>query len=59
MEFAKENVIELDSTTSEKFSRHLIIRLPGHALAGYDVAKEFVDQLLAQPTVSLSRHAQR
>ena len=30
---ATQWVVELDSSTEEKFSRHLIIRTPGHAFA--------------------------
>jgi hypothetical protein len=42
-------VIELDSSTPEKFSRHLIVRAPGWAFADNIAAGAFVSMLLSRP----------
>jgi hypothetical protein len=41
------DVYELDSTTPDKFSRHLVLRLPGHAFASNLAAGQFVGAVLA------------
>lgn len=40
--------MELDSSTPDKFSRHLIIRAPGHAFADNIAVGAFVAALLAK-----------
>ncbi|KAI3435784.1 hypothetical protein D9Q98_001842 [Chlorella vulgaris] len=40
-------VYELDSSTPDKFSRHLTLRLPGHAFATNHAMGKFVAQVLA------------
>jgi hypothetical protein len=40
-------VYELDSSTSEKFSRHIIVRIPGHAFFHNLAIGHFVSQVIA------------
>lgn len=40
-------IYELDSSTPQKFSRHLIVRIPGHAFAHNLAVGDFVNQVLA------------
>lgn len=42
-----QHVYELDSSTGEKFSRHIIVRLPHHAFLNNFVVGQFVAQVLA------------
>ena len=42
-------VLELDSSTDDKFSRHLIVRAPGRAFADNVAAGSFVGSLLGRP----------
>jgi len=49
---APDWVWELDSTTGAKWSRHLLVRLPGAALRDTAAAGAFVAQLLARPEAS-------
>ena len=51
LSFAKDDVIELDSETAGKFSRHLIIRLPGHAFENNAAAGSFINRIMARPEV--------
>ena len=51
LEIARELIVELDSSTKEKFSRHLVIKIPGHAFETNAVAHFFVNRLVAQPEV--------
>lgn len=44
----ERHVIELDSSREGKFSRHVVIRLPGAALASNAVARGFVQHRLLQ-----------
>jgi hypothetical protein len=39
------SVIELDSSTDAKFSRHLLVRIPGHAFATNHAMGQFVAQV--------------
>ena len=43
--------MELDSSTPEKFSRHVIMRIPGHAFESNVMAGSFVLRLLSTPQV--------
>lgn len=47
------DIYELDSTTDQKFSRHLIIKVPGYAFYSSYVAGEFVRQVCADSGSSL------
>lgn len=44
-------MIELSSDTDEKFSRHLIIRLPGHAFEDNASVGSFINRIMARPEV--------
>ena len=44
-------MIELSSDTDEKFSRHLIIRLPGHAFENNASVGSFINRMMARPEV--------
>ena len=46
-----ECVLELDSTTPLKWSRHLVVHLPGAAFASNAHAGRFVKQILQHPQV--------
>lgn len=48
LELDYQHVLELDSSTAAKFSRHLIIRLPGHAFADNGALGCFVATLLKE-----------
>lgn len=51
MELKPEWVYELDSSHSDKFSRHLIIRIPGMAFVNNLAVGHLVSQILAEPEV--------
>lgn len=48
-----EDIYELDSTSAQKFSRHLIIKVPGYAFYSSVVVGEFVSQICADSGTSL------
>lgn len=53
----QSNIVELDSSTDVKFSKHLIVKIPGHAFEDNSAVGSFVHQLLGMPEVSLqNRH---
>ena len=56
MELQPEWVYELDSSHAGKFSRHLIIRIPGRAFANNLAVGHLVSQILAEPEVGLKYH---
>lgn len=43
------NVYELDSSTEAKHSRHLLLRLPGHAFSNNHAMGKFVAQVRTAP----------
>ena len=47
-----EWIYELDSSHSGKFSRHLLLRIPGVALVNNWAVGHLVGQILAEPEVS-------
>lgn len=50
------DIYELDSTTLQKFSRHLIIKIPGHAFSNNVAVGDFVSQVCADSGSSLLIH---
>ena len=48
-----KDIYELDSTSAQKFSRHLIIKVPGYAFCSSVVVGEFVSQICADSGTSL------
>ena len=44
------NVYELDSSTDAKFSRHLLIRIPGHAFANNHAMSQFITHVSPAPS---------
>ena len=52
MELDRAGVVELDSSTPAKWSRHLVVRLPGHAFADNGHMGRFVEALLDAPEVT-------
>ena len=53
VELQPDWVFELDSSHAGKFSRHLILRLPGIAFADNWAVGHLVGQILAEPEVCL------
>ena len=53
LDLRDDQVYELDSTTDRKFSRHLIVRIPGHAFYNVDHVGYFVQQVCADSRSSL------
>lgn len=47
LDLREDQIYELDSTTNRKFSRHLIVRIPGHAFYNVDHVGYFVQQVCA------------
>jgi len=45
------SVVDLGSTTPDKFSRHLVIKLAGLAFESNAVVGSFVNRILARPEV--------
>ena len=54
MDLQPDWVYELDSSHAGKFSRHLIIRIPGMAFVNNLAVGHLVSQILAEPEVSLA-----
>ena len=50
-ELQEDWVLELDSSTPVKFSRHVVIQIPGHAFASCQMVGNFVASLLASSEV--------
>lgn len=48
-----KDIYELDSTSAQKFSRHLIIKIPGYAFSNNIAVGEFVAQICADSGSSL------
>lgn len=54
MDLQPEWVYELDSSHAGKFSRHLILRIPGIAFVNNWAVGHLVSQILAEPEVGLT-----
>lgn len=52
----QRDVVELDSSTPAKWSRHLVVRLPGAAWADNRHAARFLNPLLDRPEVRPGGH---
>ncbi|KAK9846112.1 hypothetical protein WJX84_012061, partial [Apatococcus fuscideae] len=48
-ELQEDWILELDSSTAVKFSRHVILQIPGHAFASCYMISRFVTAILASP----------
>ena len=53
LDFPDTHVYELDSSSETKFSRHLIVRIDGHAFYNNIAVGHFVSQVLAESGTSL------
>ena len=56
VEVSPTHTLETDSTTPAKFSRHLLVRVPGVAFVDNRAAGAFVARLLAFPEVCKHVH---
>lgn len=53
IELQRDYVLELDSTTATKWSRHLVVHLPGAVFASNAHAGRFVKEVLQHPLVRM------
>ena len=52
VEVGPDHIVETDSSTATKWSRHLLVHIPGHAFLSSSEVGAFVQHLLADPAAS-------